>query len=174
MMHRIFYRYFSGSFSCTAVVKVVIGITLGMCLGTILFYTMPQQGLSDLAEGLISAEPGIGHGLLGAVLPLAISAGFLFFGLQSLALLAVPALSGLLLTFSAFVLGADCPALAVCLLLLGRCLSLVVLFWYLLCADRRDGRVLAVETFLCAALTVLIMLLSNWLTIPGIRVFAHY
>lgn len=173
-MHRIFYRYFPGSFSCPAVAKMVIGITLGMCLGTIAFYAMPQQGLKELAVGLISAEPGISHGLLGAILPLALSAGFLFFGLQDLALLAVPALSGLLLTFSAFVLGSSCLIMAVCLLLMGRCLSLVVLFWFLLCADRRDGRVLALESFLCAALTVLIMLLSNWLTTPGIRVFADY
>lgn len=170
-MRRFFYRPFPIS-PLSVPAKCIIGVAIGFCAGIIMFQIMPHQPLCDLTDNLIAAEAGIGHCLFTAVVPLLFAFALFFFGLKNLARIAVCGLCGFLLTFSAAAIGVQFPALVVWLLLLGRCLVLIPLFWFLLYADLKNPRVLTVQTCLCTIVSMLLSLFANWLTSPGIQVFA--
>lgn len=172
MMHRIFYRCFPTLRTATDVTRVAFGTAIGMCLGSTLFFCMPQQELAGLVAQL-SVSPKMGQSLLMSVLPVVLASGFMFFGAVNLAQIAVPAFSGLLMTFSAMTIGYGGSSLTVYLMLLGRSMSLAVLFWFLLSTESESRRSLVTDSVLAVALTALVMLFANWLTAPGIRVLLN-
>lgn len=174
MMHRIFYRCFTGHAFSGSIMKIVAGIMIGFSIGTAVFCAMPRQGLSHMVSGLVAADAGLSTGLVCAILPLVLAAALLFLRLKRIALVLSPLFSGSLLTFSAFAFGLGAPGILAWLMLLGRCVSLVYLFWFLLQPDHREPRILLTDFFSAAALTVVTILLFNWLTAPGIDVIASY
>lgn len=171
-MHRFFYRCFPVLRQTTDVSRIALGTSIGMCLGSILFFCMPQEELVDLVAQL-KDSPQIGQSLLVAVLPVVLASGLMYFGRANLAQIVLPAFSGLLMTFSAMTIGCGSSPLTVYLLLLGRCLSLVVLFWFLLSAEVGSRRSLIADSVLAVAVTALVVLFANWLTVPGIRVLLN-
>ncbi len=171
-MHRLLCRCFPAFHSDTGASRIVFGTALGMCLGCILFFCMPQPEIACFATQLRN-PPKMGQSILVAVLPVVLASGLMFFGTVNLAQIVVPAFSGLLMTFCAMVLGCGYSSLTVYLLLLGRCLSLLVLFWFLLDAESGNRRNLISDSVLAIAMTAPIIAFLNWLTAPGIRVLLN-
>lgn len=166
MMHRFFYRNFSISSFREPVWLLLGSFALGSLLGCLSFSGVSAAEAEWLCRGVLEDTPGVFSQIACGLLPLCLAGGLCLLFPRRPVWPAPVIFSGFLLSFSVCIFAGGCAGagwLLAILLLLGRCASLPLLFWFLLRRAELGNARLARDFLMACGASAAVNLVCIWL-----------
>ena len=171
IMYNFFYRNFKAGAMQDPMTIIWGSFAAAVCAGCLTCRRMPAFELYEVCCGVVLSRAYIGAEVLCCLLPL-VMAGVLTYFCRRTWCLTLPAiLCGFLFGFSVYAfVGAFCTAgwVFAALLLAGRGICLLFLFWFLLRRSREGQTHLSRDLAIACCFSVLCILASHWLLSPVI------
>ena len=169
MMHRLFYHNFHVTSMQDWMVALLGSFTVGACIGCLTCMKMPVTRLYEVCGGVLSGQASISSQILCCLLPLLVAGVLAYFSRCVWYLLLPAALCGFLFSFSvcAFVHTLHTAGWVFAgLLLAGRGICLIFLFWFLLRRFQVGGRSLSQDLAVACCFSGATILVFHWLLSP--------
>lgn len=168
-MHRFFDHNVRVTSMQDWMVALLISFAVGSCVGCLICTKMPAPGLYEICSGILQGRSGVSSQILCCLLPLTLAGVLAYFSRCTGYLLIPSVLCGFLFSFSvcAFVSALHTAGWVFsALLLAGRALCLVFLFWFLLRRTQMGQAGLSRDLALACCFSVFCILALNWLLSP--------
>lgn len=173
MMHRFFYRNFHTDSMQDWMAAVLASFAVGAFFGSLVCVrVIPDSSLHSICSSVVLGAPSVISQVMCCLLPLIFSGVLAYFCRNPKCLLLPPLLCGFLFAFSvsAFVAAFQSAGwIFAALLLSGRGVCLLFLFWFLLRRIQLGQALLSQDLLAACCFSVLCILVFNWLLAPVIR-----
>ena len=170
-MYNFFYRNFKAGAMQDPMTIIWGSFAAAVCAGCLTCRRMPAFELYEVCCGVVLSRAYIGAEVLCCLLPLVMAGVLTYFCRRTWCLALTAILCGFLFGFSVYAfVGAFCTAgwVFAALLLAGRGICLLFLFWFLLRRSREGQTHLSRDLAIACCFSVLCILASHWLLSPVI------